>query len=305
MGRIKIKSNISLTIAYPTYNRSKAVTYNLKKLFSHNLPKCIKVLVIDNCSSDKTFEKLSHLKKIHNFNLIKNRKNIGGVENIIKLFLSSKTDYILICSDEDEVLIENINHVLSFLNKRKPKFVSGQIIKKGKISRGSRFIRKLKKFEFGPASYYMSGLIFRLNDAKKIIKDINPFLQKIGCDYPHTMIAANLGFYQESWYIDKPLTKKNFQLRGYYGARKPFSFAGRCSQFMIFDQYYSKMTLKHKSKSSYYKDLLENHRKGIFFWIINGLINEKQDLVKFKYLNPIALSKFFIKRNLNKYFKLK
>ena len=103
-----MNKHISITLAYPTYNRSKAITTNLKNLYKNNIPDNVKVMIIDNKSKDNTYKNLLNLKKKHNFNLIRNKKNIGAIANIYKLFKVTKTDYLIISSDEDQFLVDNL-----------------------------------------------------------------------------------------------------------------------------------------------------------------------------------------------------
>lgn len=185
--------------------------------------------------------------------------------------------------------------MVPFLIEKKPDFLSGQILKNNILVRGSSRIRRLKLNELGPSSYYMSGLVFNKKNIHSTINLLRPFLDRKGCDYPHTMILLCLGIKNNCWYYNKPLTKKNFQLKGYYDDRNPFSLTGRLNQYICFDEFINKLIKTKKSNISYYKDLSEIHKKSFLFWIINGLLNEKKDLIKFKYLNPLILSKFLLK----------
>lgn len=187
-----------LTIGIPTYNRSEAVCDRLRELICFDVKTEVKILIIDNHSTDNTISKLEEIKNSHlntmNVRLISNASNIGYVGNFFKLFENCETEYLLICSDEDELIESGIREVLPFLRSHSPDFVSPVAYVNDSLYRG-----RLQKSEVGfaqheNASLYVSGLIFKVQPARQLL----PLLKSLVQDnalvevYPQTALAGFL-----------------------------------------------------------------------------------------------------------------
>ena len=95
---------IKLTVAIPTYNRSKFLIENLNNLIlqSKNLSSSIELVVSDNASIDDTKEKV--LKLIAEGAPIKyyrNNTNLGMDENADLSIQRSKGQFVLLLGDDD------------------------------------------------------------------------------------------------------------------------------------------------------------------------------------------------------------
>lgn len=101
-----------LTIAIPTYNRSKLLDICLQsiyteiKSFKNNEHCLIKIYVSDNASSDDTPQIISsHLLKAEvDFNSIRNDVNIGADRNVVQCYTSANTPYVWILGDDDLIV---------------------------------------------------------------------------------------------------------------------------------------------------------------------------------------------------------
>lgn len=114
----------SLTIGIPTFNRRDAVLERIQELFAKPLPSNVSVLVIDNHSTDGTFDALLEAQReFPELRVTQNSENLGYAGNLFRLFEEAETDYLLIDSDEDEVLIDKIVDFLEFLDNKKPSFL--------------------------------------------------------------------------------------------------------------------------------------------------------------------------------------
>lgn len=102
-----------LTICIGTYNRSERVKALIESLLSDkNL--LIDVVVVDNCSTDGTYEIL-HKINDDRLHLYKNEANFGGAYNILKSLDYAPGKYALYCNDRDYILTENLNNLILFL----------------------------------------------------------------------------------------------------------------------------------------------------------------------------------------------
>ncbi|MBC7490038.1 MAG: glycosyltransferase [Glaciimonas sp.] len=93
-----------LTIAIPTYNRASLLLNNLKGI-AKNLPNWIHLLIVDNCSDPPVIldEDLKRTlsERGTTFEIHRNDVNIGGGANILRCFEHVKTEWFLLCGDDD------------------------------------------------------------------------------------------------------------------------------------------------------------------------------------------------------------
>lgn len=111
--------NPLLSIAIPTYNRSRFLYQTLESLFSEiqNENYSLEIIVSDNCSTDNT-EKVIHsfinkgLPIIH----VKNIENKGAEVNVIQCFSLAKGNYVLVLGDDDFFLKGALSKIFAILH---------------------------------------------------------------------------------------------------------------------------------------------------------------------------------------------
>jgi len=94
---------LDLTIAIPTYNRSSYLARLLGLLTATNLNN-IKILIVDNCSTDDTEQVTkSYCDKAPKqaINYYRNPANIGADANILRCFELADTEWLWIVGDDD------------------------------------------------------------------------------------------------------------------------------------------------------------------------------------------------------------
>ena len=102
----------TLTIAIPTYNRDKILSENigvLEKIVALNLAIDVKILVVDNGSSETSIPKNKY------FEYKKNKFNIGLNGSLLRIIEYVDSDYLWILGDDDyldEVLITDLIDVI-------------------------------------------------------------------------------------------------------------------------------------------------------------------------------------------------
>jgi glycosyltransferase involved in cell wall biosynthesis len=160
-----------ITIAIPTYNRAKVITANIEFLLN-NLKKeyecIIDILVIDNDSSDDSYRLLSNMiKDKNNYQIFKNKRNIGYARNFLELFTKARGEYLLVTSDEDFINIDNLYNLIDFLQDNK-----SNILFSGTDKPYVRGCSKLKELQIDELnrSAYLSGGIYNKSIALKHIK---------------------------------------------------------------------------------------------------------------------------------------
>lgn len=120
-----------LTIAIPTYNRSKILKENLRLIFD-NLSDEINILVCDNHSIDKTYLVCKEYVKFNNFKYIKNKKNLGYDANVLAALTNSNSKYVWFLSDDDFVDKDKIMYIYKYLQDHNPDAVLLNAIVKNK-----------------------------------------------------------------------------------------------------------------------------------------------------------------------------
>lgn len=107
-----------LTIAVPTYNRPDSL-HSLLSTLSEATQKYpqVQILVSDNHSPSPTPEILSTYENNDQFVIIKNSRNIGAVKNILKIFQSVNSDWLLILGDDDNIDIDHLGTMLMTLER--------------------------------------------------------------------------------------------------------------------------------------------------------------------------------------------
>ena len=99
-----------LTNIIPSYNRAKYLDLRLKEL--HSLKDRINIIVIDDFSPEEYIIDL----KSSNVKLIRNPKNLGRGNSIIKAIKYVETKFLTIFDDDDEINASNLSLIIDKLN---------------------------------------------------------------------------------------------------------------------------------------------------------------------------------------------
>jgi glycosyltransferase involved in cell wall biosynthesis len=101
-----------LSICIPTFNRGQIVIDLVNSILTCNDSR-YEIVVLDNCSTDGSFEKL---KSINNpqLKVFQNDVNIGSSPNVVKSILFAEGLYSIICLDKDKILVNKIPELLDF-----------------------------------------------------------------------------------------------------------------------------------------------------------------------------------------------
>ncbi len=102
-----------VSVAMATYNGEKYIEDQIASIFSQTY-KNIELVVVDDCSSDRTVELVNKLARKNNIKLFKNEKNLGLIKNFEKAISNCNGDYIAL-ADQDDIWLKNKIEVL--LNK--------------------------------------------------------------------------------------------------------------------------------------------------------------------------------------------
>lgn len=283
----------SLTIGIPTFNRRAVVYENVAELVGDELitQLGISILVIDNGSEDGTFEELEKLRSDYcasHLRVLKNSTNIGVFLNVFRIFDECKTEYLMLTSDEDFVATENISYMVEFLSNKQPKFVAPQFILNGGIYRGATRTRNIKVHEWESAGFYISGLIYRVEDVRLILATKKLALLKPYIYYPWNLLVAE--FLSSSpksvWFVDYPLAQKRFNLETEISSDssvgKYWYLNSRWEQLKAVDGYFSDLLTQVSDKERFERiaEMKRLNRMGFFNSMMHSIQCERPDLVR-------------------------
>ena len=171
----KLISEPKLTLGIPTYNRAEIVSANLKEIINNNLNEIAHVLIIDNCSTDGTYEQLERISGgRENIRIIRQSSNKQLFGNVMDLHRHCQTQYLLINSDEDFFCREGVEWANSFLNDEDVSFLSGAVLTDKKNVYYRKRSSRLGATTIRRASNYGSGLIYR----NELVLKFLDFLEK-------------------------------------------------------------------------------------------------------------------------------
>lgn len=202
--------NPLLTVGIPTYNRRRFITALVSELAG--VP--VETLVIDDASTDGTADALSAVDGIR---LLSNEANLGYAKNLLRVFEETTTPFILVTSDDDIVVAENLLPLQDFLRQHDPAFVCTQFFRDGKLWRGRAEVGFLRPEDFRRASGHTPGLVFRSDAVRPLVPALRARLDQrcvATAIYPQVLIVAYLLAEGRScmWW-DRPATE--------YGALEP------------------------------------------------------------------------------------
>lgn len=116
--------NKILTIFIPTYNRATAVMQLLDEIITSDLISIVKVVVIDDCSQDDTYDRLISVISNDDVIILRNNKNLGVTGTTLRFIKICKTEYFIQMADDDMLNRNGIIKLISFIKSVKPDFVS-------------------------------------------------------------------------------------------------------------------------------------------------------------------------------------
>jgi cellulose synthase/poly-beta-1,6-N-acetylglucosamine synthase-like glycosyltransferase len=139
-----------VTIIVPCWNEENTVSKTVQSLVDLDYPKDkLKILLIDDGSTDKTFEKMNTFKNVPNISII--QKENGGKHTAMNLGIqSSKTEFIG-CLDADAFVDSDaLKKIITYFKNEKVMAVSPSIV----VHNPRNIIEKAQKVE-----YHMSVFI--------------------------------------------------------------------------------------------------------------------------------------------------
>lgn len=134
------KRNYSLSIVVPCYNEAKSIGKNIKSLIDNKYPGLKKIIVVDDCSSDNSYDVIKkYAKKYSQVMAIKTPKNTGkaaGAKNYGAKFV--KTELIGFSDADSFARKDAIKNMVGFFNDENTGAVTSRVLvsnRKNKLSK--------------------------------------------------------------------------------------------------------------------------------------------------------------------------
>jgi len=115
MQKVLTKKTPKLTIGYATHNRKDYIVRRLNSLISKSIPNNVEIIVVDNKSTDGSFEAILDLVDGSNIRAYQNNENLGFAGNFIEIIKKATGDYVMWSSDEDEIDIDRIQRLFDWM----------------------------------------------------------------------------------------------------------------------------------------------------------------------------------------------
>lgn len=276
-----------LTIGIPTFNRKEAINANIHDLIDNLKSEDIGILVIDNNSQDGTYNVLEPFRRYKTFELKKNNANLGYNGNFLKIIENTKSEYLLFTSDEDFIQANNLQYLLEFLHQREPDFVSTQFFLPGhhKMYRGKKQNQRIKVRDYQMSSFYLSGLVYKVKAAQKIIESNRELLLNPSQIYPQVLISSVLVSKGNCFWLNKSVAQKKYNLETNinHSGRKRYDFIdSRWEQHKLLTEYII-FWLNQSLKEVEYKrlnQLLTFHNRSLMYKLSNAIFLEAPEMKK-------------------------
>lgn len=153
-GEIKLKKYPAVTVIVPCWNEEKTIYKTVRSLLNLNYPKDkLKILLIDDGSTDGTWQAISKFAKYANVNVF--QKENGGKHTALNLGLEkTETDFVG-CLDADSFADQNsLTRIMSYFEKDPSAMAVAPSIM---VQNPKSIIQKAQK-----AEYYMSVYVKKM-----------------------------------------------------------------------------------------------------------------------------------------------
>ncbi len=304
-----------ITIGIPTYMRKGTIVKRIEELKKKTLPEEVEVLIIDNASTDGTFEALTEQCRNTDIKVLQNPSNLGFHGNFVQLLKKCNSNYLLYSSDEDEILIENLRDFINFLKKRTPSFVSAQYILGRKLYRGKRSIEDLKASDIWHTTH-LPGLVFHIGLSREFASNFDELqlrFPSISTYYPHLELFIPLLVKGKGYWYNKPLTQQKDFLQHSHSKETDgtalYSLSSRWKQWKEYREYIYYYQNKYNLKDVELiklNDIINEVNRALYDRIRTALSKESPEYVEFLDYGAINRMKnqLFLNRIKNKFKKL-
>jgi glycosyltransferase involved in cell wall biosynthesis len=206
---------LRLTCGIPTYNRAESVLAQVRALRAATLPDWLEVVIIDDASQDGSFDALSEACAGSAIRVLRNGHNLGYAGNLLRLFEEARAPYLLVSSDDDRLMLEQLGPLVELLDERAPALVSPQFLIGGELVRGRARTGEIEPADCFAASAHAPGLVYRLSAAREGLDELRTLLaaaSDAALIYPQVVLAGRMLLTGSGLWWDRPVVAVGEQL---------------------------------------------------------------------------------------------
>lgn len=301
----KVNTKIKLTIAYVTFNRLDLIKKRVYELLKLDIPPEIEIIVIDDCSTDGTYESLKILTKKSKIKVYKNKTNYGFSRNFFEAIKRSKGEFSIWTSDKDGISIKGLNNflnwskdkeidvaVLNYKRKMTPKEGHKTVIRKNP----TRIIKynELWKCSHGP------GIVWRKESVIKILSQWKYFYDNynvITKYYPNLVILVNLLPNKKSYFFNNEITYQTEYAKFSHFSENENSYNFLKSRWIQHKNLIDMISeyAKIKKYNKFYKSMSNSLNLNLHSFLSTALREERPDLYSYWWKSFSSPIQIFIK----------
>ena len=113
------ENKIKLTIGYATHNRKDYIVRRITNLINIDAPDDVEIIIVDNASTDGTFEAISDLVVDSKIKVFRNSENLGFAGNFVEVLKRATGDYVIWSSDEDNINFNGVQNLFDWMDDKK------------------------------------------------------------------------------------------------------------------------------------------------------------------------------------------
>jgi glycosyltransferase involved in cell wall biosynthesis len=177
--------SVKLSVCIPTYNRNEILLQSLRLLLPQLTPAC-RLLILDNCSPTPVAETLKELWPQYlgvNYEIRRNRVNVGGNANIMRCFEQCETDWLWVLGDDDPPKPDAIATIFRYVDVY-PDTLFFSFLFGGEARRQPILTKGLEEFVYRMDSF--SGILFLSASLYKV----SAIQQNLKVGYTYTYSTA-------------------------------------------------------------------------------------------------------------------
>lgn len=161
---------VKVSVILATYNGEKYIKKQLESLLNQTYP-AYQVLIGDDVSNDGTVKIVEEFIQENNLDgqweLIRNKKNVGHAANFISLAYLVQGDYVFFCDQDDIWMSDKIkrmvtimeeNGQINFLYANENNITKDEEINRGVERESAEEFVKVSRVDFSPENYFFKGL---------------------------------------------------------------------------------------------------------------------------------------------------
>jgi hypothetical protein len=260
----------SLTVAIPTFNRSRAAVRLAGEIapWTESSDVAVSAVFYDDGSTDDTYELLQQHRS-ENLRVVRNDTNQGYAPTLIRALSECDSDWVMLVADDDVFAPDpgQLEALLSWLQAEGPDFVCTQwLTSDGRLYRGKNSTGPIPDRNLRAASGHAPGLIYRSSSVRQAIPMLQRELEResdAALVYPQVVLVAHIiAAGGKAMYWSGSLVREGAGLpSGVRDAkgRQYWSPTSRLSQAFAFDALYRQM--EREAPNREYRDHCRAFRK--------------------------------------------